>query len=80
MPLLAVLHDTGVWAMAAGDYVRARACMEEALARAKEFGARDEICNGLCDLGVLALYELQPASLFASSRKASSSPYKAAGI
>ena len=56
--------------MAAGDYVRARTCMEEALARAKEFGARDEICNGLCDLGVLALYELRPQDalrLFAES-------------
>ena len=59
-PLLAVLHDGGIRAMAAGDYIRARACMEEALARAREFGASDEICNGLCDLGVLALYELQP--------------------
>ena len=59
MPLLAVLHDSGLWAMAAGDYVGARAQLEEALARSKEFGARDEICNGLCDLGVLALYERQ---------------------
>ncbi len=70
MPLLAVMHDAGIWAMAAGDYARARACMEEALARAKEFGARDEICNGLCDLGVLALYERQPRvalRLFAES-------------
>ena len=70
MPLLAVLHDDGLRAMAAGDYIRARACMEEALARAKDFGARDEICNGLCDLGVLALYELQPQvalRLFAES-------------
>ena len=70
MPLLAVLHDNGLRAMAAGDYMSARACMEEALLRANDFGARDEICNGLCDLGVLALYELQPQvalRLFAES-------------
>ncbi len=56
-PLLGLLHDDGLWAMQTGDYVRARACLEEALAGARELGFRDGTSNGLCDLGVLALYE-----------------------
>jgi predicted ATPase len=57
VPLLIVLHDNGLLAMQFGDYVRARACLEESLAGARELGARDVISNSLCDLGVLALYE-----------------------
>ena len=56
-PLLAVMHDDGLQAIDAGDYPRARASLEEALERARELSARDEICNNLSDLGVLALYE-----------------------
>ena len=70
MAVLAVLHDDGLWAMGAGDYGRARAQLEQSLARAKEFGATDTICNDLCDLGVLALYELKAEDalrLFAES-------------
>jgi predicted ATPase/class 3 adenylate cyclase len=56
-PLLIVLHNDGLWAMQTGDYVRARACLEQSLAGSRELGARDDICNDLCDLGVLALHE-----------------------
>ena len=56
-PLLAVLHNDGVWGLQTGDHAHARACLEEALAGARGLGARDDICNALCDLGVVALYE-----------------------
>ena len=55
-----ILHNDGLFAMEAGDYARAHACLEEALVSARAFGSRDRICNGLCDLGVLALYERRP--------------------
>jgi hypothetical protein len=56
--------------METGDSVRARACLEESLAGVRELGARDDICNCLVDLGVVALYERRPADalhLFAES-------------
>jgi hypothetical protein len=68
--LLGLLHDDGTWAMQAGDFVRARASLEESVEGAKELGATDEICNGLCDLGILELYEQHPHEalrLFAES-------------
>ena len=57
MPLLAAHPRRRTAGDRAGDYARARASLEESLARARALGARDEICNDLCDLGVLALYE-----------------------
>jgi Tetratricopeptide repeat len=68
--LLGVLHDEGLWAMQTGDSVRARACLEESLAGVRELGAKDDICNCLLDLGVVALYERQleeAVHLFAES-------------
>jgi tetratricopeptide (TPR) repeat protein len=55
--LLSLLHTSGLWAIQAGDYAQARAYLEEALTNARELGARDHVCNALCDLGVLALCE-----------------------
>ncbi len=52
-----VLHNDGLHAIMVGDYARARECLEEALASARAIGNRDNISNGLCDLGVVALYE-----------------------
>ena len=55
--LLNLLHNDGLWAVDAGDYALARTCLEEELARSRELGVRDAVCNALCDLGVVALYE-----------------------
>jgi predicted ATPase/class 3 adenylate cyclase len=55
--LLALMHDDGLRAIDTGDYPRARAALDASLERARAMSARDEICNDLTDLGVLALYE-----------------------
>ena len=57
LPLLMLTHSDALVALNAGDYARARASLEKALERARALSHRDEICNNLCDLGVLALYE-----------------------
>lgn len=57
VPLYAELHNLACWEMQHGEYVRARANLEEALAGARGLNNRDGMCNDLCDLGVLSLYE-----------------------
>ena len=50
-------HNQGLWAMDRGEWQRARELLEGSLAGAREFGSDQWTGNGLCDLGVLALYE-----------------------
>jgi predicted ATPase/class 3 adenylate cyclase len=56
--LAATAHTQGCFAMMNGDFGRAGGLLAEGLARHRALGSTEaEISNGLCDLGVLALYE-----------------------
>jgi len=50
-------HILGLWALARGDWPRARAYLEAGLAGARDIGSDQMTGNSLVDLGVLALYE-----------------------
>src|SRR5206468_4073743 len=55
--LAIISHAPGLWAMERGDYARARALLEESLARCQEFGTDEYAGYAYLDLGVLALHE-----------------------